>query len=84
MIRLSSVSFDSNGKENVLLSDENGINYYSTEMGFSYITLNDSMWKEGSSTKSSIEVDVFDYNTQSDFDQQGFLTSDLKVAPQVR
>ena len=72
-----------NGKEKITLSDENGISYYSSEIGFSFIELG-KMWKEGCANKSSFQVDVFDYDSQPDFDQQGFLSKDLKVVSEVR
>jgi hypothetical protein len=82
MFRLSSVSFDSSGKEQIALSDENGTNYYSSEVGFSFLEIG-TMWKRKSSKKGSFQLDVFDYDSQPDFDQQGFMVDDMKATTQV-
>ena len=82
-LRLSSVSLHNSGKENITLNDENGITYYSSEVGFSFIELG-KMWTKGYPNKSSFQVDVFDYDSQPEFDQQGLLSKDLKVVSEVR
>ncbi len=81
-IRLSSISFDNNSSENIPLSDESGTNYYSSEVGFSYVNLRE-LWKKGSSN-FTIQVEVFDYNNQPEFDQQGLLVDDIKMCHKVR
>ncbi len=78
MLRLSSVTFDNNGTEQVTLNDESG----STEVGFCFIELG-RMWEKGSSAKSSFQVDVLDFDSQPDFDQQGYMDDNLKVVPKV-
>ena len=82
-IRLSSISFENSGTANIALSDKNGASYYSTEVGFSYVNLN-KLWERGSSSNSTIHVDVLDYNSQPEFDQQGLLIDDMKMSKKVR
>ena len=81
-LRLSSISFESKGGENIALSDESGTNYYSSEVGFSFLNLSE-LWKKGSSSNLTTEVNIFDYNAQPDVDQQGLLIEDMKICQQV-
>lgn len=81
MLRLSSISFDNSGKDQIAITDENGMNCYSSEVGFSFIQL-DEMWQHKFMTKT-FDVHIYDYNSQPEFDQQGILSKDLKAAPQV-
>lgn len=82
-IRLSSISFENGGADNIALNDENGASYYSAEVGFSYVNLT-KLWERGSSSNSTIQVDVLDYNCQPEFDQQGLLIDDIKTSKKVR
>jgi len=80
-LRLSSVSFDNSGKEQVALNDENGVVYYSTEVGFAHLSIR-NLWKNGLSSRSSHRVNVFDFNDQEEFDQQGELIQGPKLVPE--
>lgn len=81
MLRLSSVSQQGNRRDQIAVSDGNGTTCYSSEVGFSFIQL-DGMWQKKSMSKT-VTVNVYDYNVQPEFDQEGFLSKDLKLAPQV-
>ncbi len=81
-VRLSSISFESNGSESIALSDESGATYYSSEVGFSFLSLSE-LWRNGSSNNCTAQVKIFDYSTQPEFDQQGLLLEDMKSCHQV-
>ncbi len=79
-LRVSSLSFDGNGGGSS--SVDEGEYFQQQEVGFSFLDI-DNAWTDNKIHKITRQADVWSYDSQDNFDQNGYMPQGPALVPQV-